>query len=250
MSERGRSRDRPRDRSPLRNGSRGYSPQSHGDYRRRSEREEVRSLFVRGIADGTGSDELIQAFETYGTVADCYLPRDYYTGKPRGFAYVQYSTQEEADRAFQKIEYIHIHGRKLSVEWAAGRRKTPDQMRVKVSGSRDRRRSPNRHYRPGGRSRSRSPRRRRYSRSRSRSPRRRYRRSRSPSYDRRRRSPSPRRSPGSPRRLNGFDSANVDSSPVDRQRPLSPDRASPVKMEVAASPRKDIVDTQELSWSA
>ncbi|KAI8818218.1 uncharacterized protein EV422DRAFT_194436 [Fimicolochytrium jonesii] len=129
--------------------------------------DEVRSLFVRGLADGTRSEDLIQAFKAYGDVIDCYLPVDYYTGKSRGFAYIQFADQEQANIAFTKIEYITISGRTLTVEWAAGRRKTPGEMRGRGprNNDRPRRRSPGDSYRPNDR----SPRRRRRSRTRSRS---------------------------------------------------------------------------------
>ncbi|TPX67671.1 hypothetical protein SpCBS45565_g03651 [Spizellomyces sp. 'palustris'] len=122
----GRS-DRRRRESRSRSRSRGRS--RSGSRSSRAPKEEVRSLFIRGLSDTTRSQDLLEAFQTYGTVTDCYLPRDYYTGKPRGFAYIQYATQEEADRAFSKIEYITINGRTVTIEWAAGRRKTPIEMR-------------------------------------------------------------------------------------------------------------------------
>ncbi|KAI8612883.1 hypothetical protein BC830DRAFT_1170690 [Chytriomyces sp. MP71] len=45
----------------------------------------------------------------------------------------RYETQEEADKAFDKIEYLTINGRRLTVEWAQGDRKTrmvPAEMTV------------------------------------------------------------------------------------------------------------------------
>ncbi|ORY39429.1 hypothetical protein BCR33DRAFT_768758 [Rhizoclosmatium globosum] len=68
--------------------------------------DSIRSLFVRGLASGTRAEDLTSAFETYGTVKDVYIPKDYYNGGIKGFAYIQYATQEEADKAFEKIEYL------------------------------------------------------------------------------------------------------------------------------------------------
>ena len=36
------------------------------------------------------TDELRELFSKYGYVQDVYIPLDYYTREPRGFAYVQY----------------------------------------------------------------------------------------------------------------------------------------------------------------
>ncbi|KAJ3099333.1 Serine/arginine-rich splicing factor 12 [Phlyctochytrium planicorne] len=146
-----RSRDRrERDRSGDRNRSRDRSDRRN-DRDRSREREPVRSLYIRGLADGTRSDDLMAAFEKYGKVRDVYIPKDFYNNRIRGFAYVQYHEQAEADRAYQRIEYLTINGKQLKVEWAAGNRKTPDQMRKKTDdlGSRSPDRS-DRFYRPRG----------------------------------------------------------------------------------------------------
>ncbi|KAJ3034566.1 hypothetical protein HDV00_004929 [Rhizophlyctis rosea] len=90
-----------------------------------------KSLFVRGLTSGTRAEDLLAAFKSYGNVKDVYLPRDYYTGKARGFAYIQYETQQEAELAFEKIEYITVNGEDLKLEWAAGNRKRPEQMRAR-----------------------------------------------------------------------------------------------------------------------
>lgn len=47
------------------------------------------SLFIRNIADDIQIDELRREFARYGPIKDVYIPRDYYSNRPRGFAYVQ-----------------------------------------------------------------------------------------------------------------------------------------------------------------
>ncbi|KAJ3177126.1 Serine/arginine-rich splicing factor 10 [Geranomyces variabilis] len=215
-----------RERSPergSRDGGSGGNGDRHQGGRRREGQEEVRSLFVRGLSDGTRSEDLMDAFQNYGNVMDCYLPLDYYTGKARGFAYIQFATQEEADEAFRKIEYITINGRTLTIEWAAGRRKTPVEMRGRGPGSKDNRRRDDRReprnrsrsgdrYRPRDR-RSRSPPRRRRSRTRSRS-----------------RSRSPRRDHHSSSKRERYPSRSRSRSPA-RGRPIVKDerRSSPTR---------------------
>ncbi|KAF9556850.1 hypothetical protein EC968_007933 [Mortierella alpina] len=170
----------------------------------RDRNENAISLHVSGFKDNTRPSDLAELFEVHGRIADVYIPKDYYTGMSRGFAYVQYTDEEDARRVFESGEEFSLDGRKLVVQYAQGKRKSPTQMRGQGGrdGGRRRSRSGDRHYRPSSR---------RYSRSRSRSPIRRRRDSRSPvrrgrSRSRtppRRRSPSPRgrgrRSP-SPRR--------------------------------------------------
>ncbi|KAI8595844.1 hypothetical protein EDD21DRAFT_390032 [Dissophora ornata] len=115
-----------------------------------------------------------------------YIPKDYHTGAPRGFAYVQYFDEEDTRRVYESGKEFTLDGRRLQMEYAQGRRKSPNQMRTH---GRRPSRSAERDYHP--RSRSRDRRRRDYSRSRS--PMHRYSRPRSRSRSPRRRSPSPRR---------------------------------------------------------
>ncbi|CAG2192145.1 serine/arginine-rich splicing factor 10-like isoform X4 [Mytilus edulis] len=142
------------------------------------------SLYVRNVNEGAREDEMRAMFGKYGPLKDVYIPLDYYSRLPRGFAYIQFEDPRDADDALYHLDRTRYQGRELEIEFARGDRKSPGQMRTKdrrpYHGSRyddhDRRRS--------HRSHSRSPRRSRRSRTRSRTPDRR--RSRSRSYDRRR----------------------------------------------------------------
>ncbi|XP_070541137.1 serine/arginine-rich splicing factor 12-like isoform X2 [Ptychodera flava] len=147
------------------------------------------SLYVRNVPDGTRPEELRQLFGKYGPISDVYVPLDYYTRRPRGFAYVQFEDIRDAEDAKYNLNHYRFYGRELDIQFAQGDRKTPGQMRGKERTS-SRRGYSDRYERGRYRSRSRSPYDRR---SRSRSPYRdsreeRYsrRRSRSRSYERRR----------------------------------------------------------------
>ncbi|XP_065198180.1 uncharacterized protein LOC135829716 isoform X2 [Sycon ciliatum] len=160
-----------------------------------------KSLYVRNLSHNARNDDLRKVFEKYGPISDVYMPLDYYTHQPRGFAYVQFDDPRDADEALYGTQRgARLLGRELEVEFAKGDRKDPHQMRSKEG----RFRSPDRRDRRRRRSYSRSPSPRRRSRSprrRSPSPDRRPRsRSRSP-YERRRRSysPQPRYSESPPR---------------------------------------------------
>nr|XP_002126373.2 serine/arginine-rich splicing factor 12 isoform X1 [Ciona intestinalis] len=176
------------------------------------------SLFVRNIADNIRPDDLRREFVRFGPVSDVYIPLDYYNRRPRGFAYIQFEDTRDAEDALYAMDRKWICGRYIEVQFAAGDRKTPNQMRTKEdSPPRSRRRS----Y-------SRSPRR-RYSRSRSRSyerrrsPPRRYSRSRSREYareDNRRRSPENGYGHQSRRSYSG------ERSRVYREKSYTPDRRS------------------------
>uniref|UniRef100_A0A671L2L9 Serine/arginine-rich splicing factor 10 n=1 Tax=Sinocyclocheilus anshuiensis TaxID=1608454 RepID=A0A671L2L9_9TELE len=133
------------------------------------------SLFIRNISDDSRLD-LRREFGRYGPIVDVYVPVDFNSRRPRGFAY----DVRDAEDALHNLDRKWICGRQIEIQFAQGDRKTPGQMKSKEKRSP---RSDSRYddsERDGRRRRSRS---RSYSRS----------RSRSPSYERRtRRSASPR----------------------------------------------------------
>ncbi|XP_054576408.1 serine/arginine-rich splicing factor 10 isoform X1 [Eptesicus fuscus] len=115
------------------------------------------SLFVRNVADDTRSEDLRREFGRYGPIVDVYVPLDFYTRRPRGFAYVQYpffrwlisegcwslkfkfipltfSTFEDvrdAEDALHNLDRKWICGRQIEIQFAQGDRKTPNQMKAK-----------------------------------------------------------------------------------------------------------------------
>ncbi|XP_021378562.1 serine/arginine-rich splicing factor 10-like isoform X2 [Mizuhopecten yessoensis] len=172
------------------------------------------SLYVRNVPDNTRTEELRSLFAKYGPLKDVYVPVDYFTRRPRGFAYIQFEDPRDADDALYHLDRTRFYGRELEIEFARGDRKSPNQMRTKEKTGRrgsspygnsyrddhDRGSRRRRSRSPRHRSRSRSPynndgRRRSRSRSRGGRDRKSYSRSRSRSrsYDRKR-SISPKRS--------------------------------------------------------
>ncbi|KAM9824199.1 uncharacterized protein ACB057_019013 [Neosynchiropus ocellatus] len=138
------------------------------------------SLFVRNVSDESRPEDLRREFGRYGPVVDVYIPLDFHTRQPRGFAYIQYPDVRDAEDALHSLDRKWVCGRQIEIQFAQGDRKTPHQMKAKE------RRSPGRYSRYSDYDRDS-----RWRRSRSRSYER-Y-RSRSPSYERhRRRSGSPR----------------------------------------------------------
>ncbi|XP_055926156.1 serine/arginine-rich splicing factor 2-like isoform X3 [Argiope bruennichi] len=113
------------------------------------------SLKVDNLTYRTTPEDLKRVFEKYGDVGDVYIPRHPYTRESRGFAFVRFYDNRDAEEAMDSLDGYILDGRELRVQMARyGRPGDPRR------GSRSRRR------RSRSRSRSRS---RRRSRSRSRS---------------------------------------------------------------------------------
>ncbi|XP_077404584.1 uncharacterized protein LOC144037192 isoform X2 [Vanacampus margaritifer] len=162
------------------------------------------SLFVRNISDDSRPEDLRREFGRYGPVVDVYIPLDFYTRQPRGFAYIQFEDVRDAEDALHSLDRKWVCGRQIEIQFAQGDRKTPNQMKTKERHSPSRSGRYDDYDRDGRRRRSRS---RSYDR----------RRSRSPSYERRRRrSDSPRESRGRPHGRGGSRGREEDRP---RQRP-------------------------------
>jgi len=64
-------------------------------------------------------DELQELFAKDREGVQVNLPTDRMTGRPRGFAFVEYTTPEEAAEAIQKFDGFELAGRRLRVNEAS-----------------------------------------------------------------------------------------------------------------------------------
>ena len=75
-------------------------------------------LFVGNLSFQTDEAELQDAFARVGTVQSVKVMRDRDTGQSRGFAFVEMSTDEEAQRAITELHAQPLGGRTLTVSEA------------------------------------------------------------------------------------------------------------------------------------
>ena len=81
-------------------------------------------LYVGNLSWDTSEDTLRLAFENDGrTVTDCHIVSDRETGRPRGFAFVEMSSESEAQAAIQEMDGASLDGRDLKVNEAKEREK-------------------------------------------------------------------------------------------------------------------------------
>jgi len=77
-----------------------------------------RKLYVGNLPYETGETELQELFARAGTVETVKVMRDMATGRARGFAFVEMSTDEEAQKAIQELNEFQLGGRGLTVNEA------------------------------------------------------------------------------------------------------------------------------------
>ena len=78
-------------------------------------------LYVGNLAFQTTSQELQELFAQAGTVESASVVEDRMTGRSRGFAFVEMSTQEEANAAIEQLNGKEVGGRALKVNEAKPR---------------------------------------------------------------------------------------------------------------------------------
>jgi cold-inducible RNA-binding protein len=78
-------------------------------------------LFVGNLSYQTMERDLQEHFAQAGAVTSVTLMLDKFTGKSRGFAFVEFSTPEEANRAVELCHGKEFQGRALTVNIARPR---------------------------------------------------------------------------------------------------------------------------------
>ena len=78
-------------------------------------------LFVGNLSYQTMQDDLEEFFSQAGVVTSVNLMLDKVTGKSRGFAFVEYATPEEANKAVEQFHGKEFQGRALTVNIARPR---------------------------------------------------------------------------------------------------------------------------------
>ena len=82
-------------------------------------------LFVGNLSYDATEAELREHFGTIGPVTYCYLPTDRETGRPRGFAFVEYGDDKHAQDAIARLNNQTFRGRPLAVKEAQPRESRP-----------------------------------------------------------------------------------------------------------------------------
>jgi len=77
-----------------------------------------RKLYVGNLPYETGEADLQELFARAGTVETVQVMRDMSTGRARGFAFVEMSTDDEAQRAITELNEHQLGGRNLTVNEA------------------------------------------------------------------------------------------------------------------------------------
>jgi RNA recognition motif-containing protein len=78
-------------------------------------------LYVGNLSFNTSTQDLEEMFGQYGSVQSVNIIEDRETGRSRGFAFVEMSSNEEAESAISALNGKEVDGRSLTVNEAKAR---------------------------------------------------------------------------------------------------------------------------------
>jgi RNA recognition motif-containing protein len=82
-------------------------------------------LFIGNLPYNTTETDLREHFSAIGLLSYVYLPADRETGKPRGFAFVEFAERPDAEEAINRFNGQSFKGRAISVSEARAREDRP-----------------------------------------------------------------------------------------------------------------------------
>src|SRR5262245_18696028 len=80
-----------------------------------------KNIYVGNLPYDTTGDDLVQLFQTYGTVTSGQVIIDKFSGRSRGFGFVEMANDEEAQAAIDALNGTPFGGRPLTVNEARPR---------------------------------------------------------------------------------------------------------------------------------
>lgn len=81
----------------------------------------AKRLYVGNLPYSTNESELKDMFAAAGTVSSATVITDKFSGRSKGFGFVEMSSDAEADAAIEKLNGLDMGGRKLTVNEARPR---------------------------------------------------------------------------------------------------------------------------------
>ncbi|KAK8126407.1 uncharacterized protein PG998_002166 [Apiospora kogelbergensis] len=76
-------------------------------------------LFIGGLAWHTEDTTLRQKFEEFGAIEEAVVVKDRDTGRSRGFGFVRYSQDADAQKAIAAMNNVEFDGRTIRVDRAS-----------------------------------------------------------------------------------------------------------------------------------
>jgi len=83
------------------------------------------NIYVGNLSYGVTDDNLREVFEAYGEVSSAKVITDKYSGRSKGFGFVEMDNDAEGNAAIEQLDGAEIDGRSVKVNEARPREERP-----------------------------------------------------------------------------------------------------------------------------
>lgn len=87
------------------------------------------NIFVSNLSFNVADEDLHDFFAEYGEVSSAKVIKDKFTGRSRGFGFVEMADEESAKKAIQELDGATVEGRDISVTVAKPKEERSDNRR-------------------------------------------------------------------------------------------------------------------------
>ena len=87
------------------------------------------NIYIGNLSFQTTEDELKEIFEEYGTVTSVSIIKDKYSGRSRGFGFVEMESDQEGQAAIDALNGTELGDREIKVNVARPREERGDRPR-------------------------------------------------------------------------------------------------------------------------
>jgi RNA recognition motif-containing protein len=92
----------------------------------------AKKLFVGNLPFSMTDDQLTQIFSAHGTIVSANIVKDRYSGKSKGYAFVEFDTDEAAAAAMVALDNTDQGGRMIAVKEALARPEKTEEFKPTV----------------------------------------------------------------------------------------------------------------------
>jgi len=91
-------------------------------------------VIVTGIHEEAAEDDILDKFSECGEVRNLQLPLDRKTGYVKGYALIEFSAKNEAERAISELNGTKLNDKAIHVDWAFSRGKNSASSKGRSGG--------------------------------------------------------------------------------------------------------------------
>ena len=94
------------------------------------------NIFIANLSFRVENDDLNKLFEEYGEVASAKVITDKFSGRSRGFGFVEMNDEAQANKAIEELNGVELDGKVIAVTVARPREERPAGERRSFGGDR------------------------------------------------------------------------------------------------------------------